>query len=731
MLSPLQDTSANRLDFVAELRVSPVPLAFLMLGTACVLVWIIGLTVLTASLLIVSLGSLLSAWLDQHHRLGHACLLIGLTGMVLVLYHAYHVPGLLALLAVPAGLAAGMFNLRIATIVGALESGLLLALSAHSVLYVGQAELIVALILIWAAIGLMAQVYEPIYGFIGWAEEYYQRTQQQLLEAIANTTAHDQTLKELAHAGRQLTLSNERLAALRLIAEEAEKTKMAFVSKVSHELRTPLNMIIGLVDLMVKSPDIYGQPFPAAAFEDLQVVYRNCEHLSSLINDVLDLTQVESGRMTLHKERTNIATIVDEAMGVVQPLIRKKHLWAKVELPPDLPLVYCDRTRIRQALLNLLSNAARFTDKGGVSIRVECKDAYVVLSVSDTGPGIPEQDRDRIFTPFCQGSQALWLDKGGSGLGLSISKQFVELHGGRIWFESTLGEGTTFSFDLPISEPIGPNAAPNRWIAEDWEWVQPNPEVARPDLRPKPRLVICDPLGEFYPSVSRFADEVDLVEAGTTDQLISQVMSLPATAAIINSPEPNTLWQQINALKHQLPNTPVMGCAIPSQRHRAWEADALDYLIKPITRDRLRQALERAPGPLNRVLLVDDDPDVQKLITRMIRSFAPDIQVTAASNGEQGLALMRTNKPDLVLVDIIMQSMDGWQLIALKNADPGICNIPVIFVSAQDPSAVPIISPAMVVSIDEGLPTSKLLRCALAISATLLQPDAAPGPTPG
>jgi CheY-like chemotaxis protein len=186
-------------------------------------------------------------------------------------------------------------------------------------------------------------------------------------------------------------------------------------------------------------------------------------------------------------------------------------------------------------------------------------------------------------------------------------------------------------------------------------------------------------------------------------------------------------------LKHQIPNTPLIGCALPSQRHRAWEAEALDYLIKPITRDRLHQALDRVPGTVNRVLIVDDDPDVQKLIVRMLHSFAPAMQIATASTGEQALAMLHTSPPDLLMVDIIMQGqeMDGWQLVTQKNADEQLRYIPVIFVSAQDPSAVPIASPAMVVSIDKGLSAGKLLHCALALSSTLLQPDLKPDSMPG
>jgi CheY-like chemotaxis protein len=145
----------------------------------------------------------------------------------------------------------------------------------------------------------------------------------------------------------------------------------------------------------------------------------------------------------------------------------------------------------------------------------------------------------------------------------------------------------------------------------------------------------------------------------------------------------------------------------------------------------LHQALERVPGTVRDVLVVDDDPDVQRLIVRMLHSFAPELQIKTASNGEQALAMMRAAQPDLMMVDIIMQGMDGWRLVTLKNADEQLRNIPVIFVSAQDPSAAPVSSSAMVVSIDRGLSAGKLLHCALALSATLLQPDPGHGSEPG
>ena len=214
----------------------------------------------------------------------------------------------------------------------------------------------------------------------------------------------EQALADLEHANRQLALANERMAVLRAIAEEAQKSKTEFVARVSHEFRTPLNMIIGLVDLLVETPEVYGEALPTAFFEDLKIVHRNCEHLSSMVSDVLDLSQVEAGRVALHQERVNLAELIDGAVAVVASLLERKGLALAVEVPPDLPVIYCDPTRIRQVVLNLVSNAVRFTERGGITIRAAQEGDAVQVSVADTGPGITPEDALRIFEPFCQGN---------------------------------------------------------------------------------------------------------------------------------------------------------------------------------------------------------------------------------------------------------------------------------------------------------------------------------------
>ena len=714
--------SGARPDFGDELRSSPVTIAVFLLLLASISPWVVKPFQLMLLFFFVPITTLLLASWQPTKPWARWFLGFGLIGVIGQVSLWVEAPGVLTLLVVPVCMMAIMVNLRAGAVTAAVVSGSLLLMPAWYGAGGKSGEVIVALVCIWGTLAVLAGLFQRTYGFAHWAAEHYQMTSQLLQQALATTLSYDETLKELANAGRQLALSNERATALRLLAEEAEKTKVAFVSKVSHEFRTPLNMIIGLIDLIVKSPEIYGQPFPPAAAEDLNVIYRNCEHLSSLINDVLDLTQVESGRMTLRKERVDMASIANEAISVVQPLVTKKKLNMEVIIAHELPLVYCDRTRIRQVILNLLSNAARFTDHGGICVRIDQHSAYVVVSVNDTGPGINPQDRERIFDPFCQGSQTLWLDKGGSGLGLTISKQFVELHGGRIWFESVVGAGTKFSFELPVTDLIMPADAPNRWISEDWVWMEQFPSGRLPDLNPKPRIIVYDETGELAQPLSRYTDEIDMVDVGSLAQAVEAQRKLPAHAVIMNVPASSELTRTVEMLSNEIPNTAIVGCAFPSARKQAWEARALDYLVKPVARDRLKQAVQLAPGRLERVLIVDDDPDVVKLLTRMLFTFAPELQIETAAGGRQALQMMQTQLPDLILLDVVMPEIDGWEFLSNKNANPEWQDIPVIFVTAQDPNNRPVNSPSLVVAINNGFSAGKLIRCAMALSATVLQP---------
>jgi len=518
---------------------------------------------------------------------------------------------------------------------------------------------------------------------------------------------------------------------LRLIAEEAQKAKTRFVARVSHEFRTPLNMIIGLVDLMVESPEMYDVTLSPRMREDLKTVHRNCEHLADMVNDVLDLTRIEADRMVLHKERVDIRSVMESATDVVRPLLSGKHLALHISVPDDLPEVYCDRTRIEQVILNLMSNAARYTEAGGISVAVAPQNQHVLVSVKDTGPGIPPEDVERIFEPFCQGTSDLWRDKGGSGLGLSISKQFVELHGGRMWVESELGKGTTFTFDLPISAPIAPITRPGHRIREDWIWYQHQSKPNLPESQYNARFVTCDETGNLSAWLKLYTAEVEIVDTRDLDQAIKTLQQTPAHAVLLNAATLESAWPLVQAVTRQVSGTPIIGCSVPPGFERARASGALGHLIKPVTRADLKQALKAAGHPVRRVLVVDDDPSALQLFSSMLHVCDPSLEIVTAPGGQQALDQLRHTSPDLMLLDIVMPEMDGWQVLEAMTRDEEMPKVSTFFVSAQDPSDQPLTSGFLLATMDRGLSLSQLLRCSLEISKLLLQPEGVLDPVPG
>lgn len=269
-------------------------------------------------------------------------------GAVVMLHSAifwFNDPFLLGLLIIPVAFAVVLMGLRGALLVAVVET-LLLTVQMGSGALVGSASFIFALTALWAASAAIFLIYRPALLLAQRAHVEMLTLQQRLNDARLRNAELDGVLDELMRANRQLDLLNERLAALRSHAEAAQQAKATFVSKVSHELRTPLNMIIGLVDLLIERPQVYGNTLPAALSEDLHIVHRNCTHLAAMINDVLDLSQTEAGRLSLHKEWTDLAQEITEAAEVVRPLYARKTLTLYVDVVGQLPLVYCDCTRI-------------------------------------------------------------------------------------------------------------------------------------------------------------------------------------------------------------------------------------------------------------------------------------------------------------------------------------------------------------------------------------------------
>jgi signal transduction histidine kinase/DNA-binding response OmpR family regulator len=642
------------------------------------------------------------------------------------------VPGFMFLMTIPVALTAALLNLSAATITTVGITAFLLFLSKSGAASVDPDIVPTVLIAIWSTLGVMFAVYQPMYQITQWSLEHYQRAQSLLEETRDRKAELEQTLADLALANRELALLNERIATLRLVAEEAQKAKAVFVAKVSHEFRTPLNMIIGLVDLLAETPEVYSYELPFSLLEDLQIVRRNCEHLSSMINDVLDLSQAESGQLTLHREWIDLAESINSALMVVHPLLEKKKLSLQVSIPNNLPQIYCDRTRIRQVILNLVSNAARFTEEGGITLHVEQQDQEVVVSVTDTGPGISSENMEKVFQPFYQETaNRRWHDQGGSGLGLSISKQFIELHNGRIWLESEPGAGSTFYFRLPVSPLIASTTGPENLVSEDWVWLERTSWPKVPTLPYKERIIICDETSHLYSLLTHNFGEIEFVDTKNLSQTIQELQNCPAHAVILNTASPHKLGPLVEQARREIHDTPIVGCTLPPQVNYALDVGAVDYLVKPVTRAELEAAIQKVDIPVKHVLVVDDNLDIRQLFVRMLSLYDETLEISTASSGEEALAELQNRPPDLILLDIMLPDIDGWQILEFKGNDETIKNIPVIIVSTQSQAEQPATSDVLLTTIGQGLSVNTLLRCSLQFSRLLLTPDSAPGLVPG
>ena len=328
----------------------------------------------------------------------------------------------------------------------------------------------------------------PIYVALQWAWQSYDRSRQVTEELRDRQGELGRVVKSLNEAYIQLEHLNDDLARARVVAEEARKLKAQFAANISHELRTPLNLIVGFSEMMATAPQAYGgKPLPDAYRSDLDAILRNARHLSGLIDDVLDLSQVEAGRMGLVKEQIALEEVIGEAVGAAIRLLEGQGLSLTVSVAEGLPPVYADRTRIRQVLINLLSNAGRFTDQGGITVSASVDGTDVRVSVADTGIGIAPEDIPKVFESFRQIDGSIRRRAGGTGLGLAVSKQFVELHGGAMWAESELGKGTVFHFTLPISANVVATTQPGDWRL--WDRVM----ASRPPEPVEVRVISPDP----------------------------------------------------------------------------------------------------------------------------------------------------------------------------------------------------------------------------------------------
>jgi signal transduction histidine kinase/CheY-like chemotaxis protein len=701
--------------FKTDLRISPLWVIMVMLIVG-VVISVIGqlqrdiaewTTMLNFALLVF--GLTLVAWSLYNWRLqfGQWSTIISL---VLIIYWGdqwLQVPGFLVLLVVPTALTAVLISLSAATVVTIGETALLFF--PGLIMAENNSGITTPLIAIWAILGIMTAVYRPIYQVAQWAWDYFQQAQILLEEAQDRKMELEQALEDLAQANLQLTRLNVMAQGLHQVAENARRAKEEFVANVSHELRTPLNMIVGFSETILQSPETYGSKIPPALLADLMVIYRNAEHLSDLIDDVLDLSQIDAEQMALTKEEVQFLEVVEEATTAIRPLYDSKGLYLDVEAPKSLPLVFCDRTRLREVLLNLLSNAGRFTEQGGVRLRVWLETNDLMVSVSDSGPGITAEDIDKLFQPFQQLDSSIRRRYGGTGLGLSISERFIKLHGGKIWVESKKGVGTTFYFRIPVAPSMLTKNSFLRGITPNWEYLQRTRPSMAPKANVRPRFVILETGYVLKRLLSRYWDEVEIVSVSNQTEAVAELSRMPAQALLVNDTSVSKTLENLNSARLLPNNTPVIICSMLTGEETRTAYGISVHLVKPISQQQMLQALDELDIKAGTILIVDDEPDALQLFRRMLVSSGRDYKILLAREGQEALNVIRERRPDVILLDLVMPKIDGFQFLELRSQQPDLLDIPIVIISARDPAGQPIVSNALAVTGGKGLSVRQLL----------------------
>lgn len=660
----------------------------------------------------------LVVWISRkHYEIAAWILLVGSLGLWLRLVAWSRYAPMVFLLIVPAVIATLLISIP-AGLTTALGLSLLLILQPAPLPALETSVQFLALSVLWITVGALSITLKPLLETTQWAWQGYQRSQVSLDQARDYQQQLAATLEDLREANAQLTHLNRLAQALRRAAEDERRIKEQFVANVSHELRTPLNMVIGFCEMIMESPETYGETLPPTLLADLDIVFRNSQHLSSLIDDVLDLSQIEAGQMALVREYVVFHEIVASAITAVRPLYRSKALDLEASIPDDLPLVFCDRTRIREVLLNLLSNAGRFTEKGGVIISARQDNNHLIVSVTDTGPGISEHDQARIFKPFEQLDGTIRRRYGGTGLGLSISRSFVELHEGKMWVESRPGRGTTFSFSLPTTTRPPQDETYMRWIDPyQRHQVRSRPRHAV-HVQVKPRWLVVEKGDAMLRLLTRHVDGINLVAARTLEEARASLTETPSQALLINALDVGAALQTLQEGANLPYGMPVILTSVPGVEQATSGLGVADYLVKPISRGQLLAALDRLEQHVKTVLIIDDEQEALMLFRRMLSSAGQDYRVLRARHGRQALHILKRERPDVILLDLTMPEMDGFEFLKVRQGKPW-QDVPVILISARDPLGHPIVSNALAVTAGSGLSVNQILTSVKMLTGTL------------
>ncbi|HEY3311933.1 MAG TPA: ATP-binding protein [Anaerolineales bacterium] len=522
------------------------------------------------------------------------------------------------------------------------------------------------------------------------AASYHYGEARRLLEETRNHRAEiSRMLKDRNQVNYQLERMNEMLTFARAQAEDARENRNRFMLAVSHELRSPLNFIIGFSDLMVNAPETYApaKEWPSGLYDDVQEIYTSSRHLMRLINDILDMGKIDARQMSLYREKAQMDQIVTDVRDMLVGAFAQKNISLVIDIPPDLPPVFVDTTRMRQVLINLLNNGLRFTDQGSVTLSIQKLEDQLLVSVTDTGTGIAHEDLPKVFEEFRQVGDENWRRRAGTGLGLYISRHFVELHGGNMDVESTPGQGTRFYFTLPL----------------DSSRVQgrEQSEQSQPIQRDNSLVLVVTQRPEDTTMLQHALDGYTLQQVQEVGQVVELTARLYPRAVFVASDSGSlpveNLPYDVPVVHFSLPRPGKLGNRLHAQ------------LVKPISRKVLLDTLISLGPKVRRVLVVDDDPAMIRFVQQSLRAdkdgrTAEGYDLISAFNGEQALELLLANPVDAILLDLELPDVNGWEWLTNLENQKILTDIPIIIISAQD------------------LPEMNLLPGASALQVTLRRP---------
>lgn len=459
-------------------------------------------------------------------------------------------------------------------------------------------------------------------------------------------------------------------------AREADRLKSRYLSMVSHELRTPLSLLVGLSELLLRDEAREELNLPDPYRQDLERIHVSARQLDGLIRDVLDLTLSQVGQLRLSKKPINLREVLETVALVGEKMALDKELRWEVEIPERLPYIWADRMRLQQVILNLLNNAVKFTHRGAIRLSVELACDEVTVKVCDTGIGVPLAEQDSIFDEFHQAEGTTQRGYGGLGIGLALCRQLVELHEGKIGVQSPGDElgGSTFFFTLPVLSSAAVSGS-----EEDTQGqivVLTHRAVENDDLLE--RLV-----HEGF--------EVRVLEIDKTKNWLSRIAASPPSAIVLgDQPDTRQGWTLMEQLKNDpaTQDIPVLFYSL-LQENGSGSVLALDTLAKPVDAAALAKALQRQGASWSRaesgktILVVDDEPAILELHARIVKAQMPQAVILKAYDGREALTIIQRQQPDLVLLDLAMPEMDGFQVLEAMHESEVCRNIPAIVLTAR------------------------------------------------